>query len=628
MGQQASRTYRIHPPGRLQRVLLVLRAYFQDRDGALSIDGLDVIIRALSLAVIVALICAGFGEPGATTYRSAWVVLALIVYNILVIKLLGVPFSHPPGFALFIVDWIVASTAITLTGGYFSPFIVLYYALAIGAALRLGFYRSLLLVGACALVFVILTTIAAVLPVEVKLPIMIVEITSLLMVVVTTVGMRHTVEVEAVRLAREEKEATHLRRLNEYTQSVLSASADLEVALRTVAAAVRAESGADRALTVLFNDEVKSSSGQGLRIAADGYPVPPQLSSLEERLLAEAISTRGPVLPSGDGRVACAPLVIGADVLGAVFVYFDQESDIDLLTLKHLGTQMALAIRLSKLVDLERERAVRSEESERLERDLLSVITHELRTPLTAIKTGVGALKSVHAQRGRQAENEHVEGRLILNLERSTERLITLVDELLEMARLRSRRVTIHARPVNMSELITDVVSQVQPILMECEQTIHFDLPPRDSRRWDQLWVLGDRRRLEQVLLNLLSNANKYGPHGSRITVGTTAREGNVRVFVRDEGPGVPVAEQVMIFEKFYQSKATSTGRDAGSHGLGLGLAIARAIVEIHGGAIGVSTSPSGGSTFFFSLPLHDCSQDAPPSEVAADLSKKVDVLK
>jgi signal transduction histidine kinase len=195
-----------------------------------------------------------------------------------------------------------------------------------------------------------------------------------------------------------------------------------------------------------------------------------------------------------------------------------------------------------------------------------------------------------------------------------------LVDELLDMARLRAIRVKLNLGPINLPDLITEVVAQAQPVLEERAQVIQLDLPGRDSHRWNQLWILGDRRRLEQVLLNLLANANKYGPQGSRITVGTTARDGSVRVFVRDEGPGVPRGEEARIFEKYYQVSYAEGARDNRSHGLGLGLAIARAIVEMHGGSIGVTTSAGKGSTFHFSLPLYDCHEQGAELGAAGNL--------
>ena len=122
------------------------------------------------------------------------------------------------------------------------------------------------------------------------------------------------------------------------------------------------------------------------------------------------------------------------------------------------------------------------------------------------------------------------------------------------------------------------------------------------SPRWEMLLVSADRRRIEQVALNLLSNANKYAPSGGKITLGATPRDGKVKVFVRDDGPGIAPEEQARIFEKFYRSDRHGELADGKPDGSGLGLAIARSIVELHGGEISVQSRPGRGSTFFFLL--------------------------
>jgi signal transduction histidine kinase len=153
-----------------------------------------------------------------------------------------------------------------------------------------------------------------------------------------------------------------------------------------------------------------------------------------------------------------------------------------------------------------------------------------------------------------------------------------------------------------MGEVVVDAASQVRPLLDARQQTLTFDLPAAGSPRWHKLNALADRRRIEQVVLNLLSNANKYGPVGSRIVLGATPRDGAVKVFVRDEGPGIARYEQRLVFDKFYQGATTV---DGGSRpdSTGLGLAIARSIVELHGGQIGVYSKVGAGSTFYFTLP-------------------------
>src|SRR5439155_3324332 len=118
------------------------------------------------------------------------IALGLVAYNLLVVAFLGVPWRNPPSFLLFVLDWLVVSAAVLFTGGFFSPFLILYYALIIGAALRVGLSRSLLLVGACAVVYAALTTTRPTPAEAIHLPVLAVGVTSLLMVAVTAVFMK------------------------------------------------------------------------------------------------------------------------------------------------------------------------------------------------------------------------------------------------------------------------------------------------------------------------------------------------------------------------------------------------------------------------------------------------------
>jgi signal transduction histidine kinase len=171
------------------------------------------------------------------------------------------------------------------------------------------------------------------------------------------------------------------------------------------------------------------------------------------------------------------------------------------------------------------------------------------------------------------------------------------------MARLRAGRVSLNLQQLNMGEVAQEMAAQVKPLLDARGQTLSLDLPEARASRWEMLNVLADRRRIEQVLLNLLSNANKYAPDGGHIALGATPRDGRVKVFVRDDGPGIPPAEQEHIFEKFYQASSSVEPGSKRPDGTGLGLAIAHSIVELHGGQIGVQSRPGRGSTFFFVLP-------------------------
>jgi signal transduction histidine kinase len=605
-------------PGRVARLLV--------RDGAPSIDGLDVAIRGFGVAIVVLWSLLGYGRSSGP---SAWdmadpvlVSLGLILYNLLVITAIGVPWRTSPGFALFVVDWIVASGAILLTGGFFSPFILLYYALIIGAALRVGLSRSLLLAAGCSAVFATLSLLHPE-PVEaVRVPILIVQVASLLMVMLMSAGMRRAVEVEVHKVELEERAARQLRLLNNLTNTVLAGQPNLGEILRTVASASREALKADAGLAVLLHpDSLAGDAATGdsadFAIVADREPNPPLLSEREHSIIERVTATRAPVimtakegeatlyagLERGGARaevVACVPFLLDERVIGALFVarYVPQpftQADVGLLLA--ISQQMAVAARMARLYEMEREKAARSEERERLERDLLSMVSHELRTPLTSIKTSVGALSGGQEARTGDGGRAEAETRLLNNIGRSTDRLINLVNELLDMARLRAGRVTLNLQELNVGEALLDTIVGLRPLFEERSQVIQADLPAAGSPRWHLLEVQADRRRLEQVLVNLLSNANKYSPTASTIVVGATPRNGQVRVFVRDEGPGISPQEQRRVFDKFYRA---SEGKHEGT---GLGLAIARSIVELHGGQISVSSKPGAGSTFYFTLP-------------------------
>lgn len=621
----------------LERSLAGARNGLVGRDGVLSIDGLDAAVRTFGVATVLVLSLLGYGRAGGHFSDGladpVGVAIGLVLYNLLVIVMLGVPFRRPPSFSLFLVDWLVVTGSVLLTGGFLSPFIILYYALGIGAALRVGLKRSMLLVAACSVVYVLLSIVSQADIGAARLPIVVIEIASLFMVVLTGVGMRNALEVEARRVQLEEQSAGQLRLLNSLINTVLSASPDLEDVMRTVATVSSQALQSDSGLAVLLGEEVTSTTsipgGSRLLLVSNKNPNPPYLSEIEADLLSRAIRTHSPVVTSTneaahasrhfpglerDGArlcsLVCVPFVLEERAIGGLFVgRFDQRhfTPAETSLLMAIASQVAVAVRLARLYEMEREKALQSAERERLERDLLSMVSHELRTPLTSIKTCIGALSDM-SPTVPPTTGETTQARLLQNVARSTERLIGLVNELLDMARLRAGRVSLQMQQVHAGAVIADLVGQVTPLVEARGQTLLLDLPPANSERWQRLNVTGDRRRLEQVLINLVSNAIKYSPAHSKITVGATPRDGQVRVFVKDEGPGVPQHEQDRIFDKFF------TGSIADSpESLGLGLAIARSIVELHGGTMGLASRPGSGSTFYFTLPQFTEDATLPP---------------
>jgi signal transduction histidine kinase len=169
-----------------------------------------------------------------------------------------------------------------------------------------------------------------------------------------------------------------------------------------------------------------------------------------------------------------------------------------------------------------------------------------------------------------------------------------LVTDLLDLARLRSQRADLHVRRVDLGELLTAAASMMRPLVEQAGQTMELAVPAPAPA------ILGDPRRLERVLLNLLSNATKFAPHGASIDLAVEEHTEGVVVSVRDTGPGIPPEAIPRLFEQFYTGRTSSSSHNIGT---GLGLPIAKGIVEAHGGRIWVESEVGRGSTFRFSLP-------------------------
>ena len=238
----------------------------------------------------------------------------------------------------------------------------------------------------------------------------------------------------------------------------------------------------------------------------------------------------------------------------------------------------------------------RSKEIERAKSQFVSTVSHELRTPLASIKASVGVLLASMPE-----ETPEAIVRLLRNIDRSTQRLESMVIDLLDLARLQSGRVRLSLRRVDLAEVAGEAIATIRPLCDAKWQTVTLVAPKRPPL------VQGDRQRLGQVLLNLLSNANKYTPDGGEITVRLNRRGPDAVLAVEDDGPGIPPEEQERIFERFYRPENGSTQTNVGT---GLGLPIAKALVELHGGRIWLRSETGKGSSFYVALPR----EGIPPS--------------
>lgn len=235
-----------------------------------------------------------------------------------------------------------------------------------------------------------------------------------------------------------------------------------------------------------------------------------------------------------------------------------------------------------------------SEEAEldRLKSEFVGMVSHELRTPLTSIKGSVDLL--LEAETG---ELNATQRRFLSTIRRSSDRLINLVNDLLDLSRLEAGRVQLDAHPLDARHLIEDTTANLANLFDARKQHVEIEcepgLPP----------ILADRQRLEQALVNLLGNAGKYTPDGGDIRVSARRVDQQVEIAVSDSGPGLSPDDQRRVFDKFYRAGDGLTQQQTGS---GLGLTIAKSLVELHGGTLGVESELGRGSTFRISMPTYE----------------------
>jgi two-component system sensor histidine kinase KdpD len=296
----------------------------------------------------------------------------------------------------------------------------------------------------------------------------------------------------------------------------------------------------------------------------------------------KAVCGRGEPVRDRRRGTCFMPLRLGVRTIGSLGV---ARCNLSHETLEAIGSLVAIAIeRAGTMEKLSRAEAAR--ESDRLRSLLLDSVTHEFRTPLTAIKASAETLLSeVELERPQLKE-------LLTVINEESDRLNRLVGEAAEVAQLDGRQVELHFAPHHIREAVDPALQQSRHALEHhpVEVAIPETLPA----------VKMDLERITEALAQLLENAGKYSPPDSPIRITADLRSGQMVVSVADRGPGIDDFEQSMIFEKFYR------GRDqrVSIQGTGMGLAIAKAIVELHGGTISVISQLGRGSVFSICLPL------------------------
>ncbi|HEX5474424.1 MAG TPA: GAF domain-containing sensor histidine kinase [Vicinamibacterales bacterium] len=395
---------------------------------------------------------------------------------------------------------------------------------------------------------------------------------------------------------------------------LLAASFDGDVPLAAIAR-LTVPKFADWCLIDLLEDAGRSARVEVAHVGDGGHSLAVQLRPSTEREVLSASSVAF-VPMCDDTTVACAktperqeilrdlgprsfvaaPLVARGATLGVLTFLFTDESarhyrEEDVQLAVELARRCALAVENARLYG-------RSQESSRLKDEFLAVLSHELRTPLNAI---LGWVQILRTNSLAAASREHA----LEIIERNAAAQAQLVEDLLDVSRIVTGKLRLTMQPMDLTAVIGASIDSVRPIA--AAKGIHLDLLVHEAAPMN-----GDPNRLQQVFWNLLSNALKFTSREGNVSVRLQHADSTVRVIVSDDGRGIAPAFLSHVFDPFRQAEAGATRTHAG---LGLGLAIVRQLVELHGGDITAESGGAGqGSTFTVTLP-------AQPQSTAARVS-------
>jgi two-component system sensor histidine kinase KdpD len=279
---------------------------------------------------------------------------------------------------------------------------------------------------------------------------------------------------------------------------------------------------------------------------------------------------------------AFMPLRMGMRVVGCLGV---SGSILSRQTLEAIGSLVAISIERAGAVE-KLSRAEASRESEQLRSVLLDSVTHEFRSPLTAIKASVTSLLGSPTH----SPEERLDLLTVINEE--SDRLNRLIGEAAEMAQLDASKVEFRFESAPIGPAVEEALGEVKQLLLQHPVEVRIPAALPNARM--------DSAHIKEVLVHLIENAAKYSPAGAPIRITAETKDQMLTINIADRGPGIDDFEQSLVFEKFYRGR----NQRVQVHGTGMGLAICKAIVEAHGGRLGVTSQLGHGSVFYFSLPV------------------------
>ncbi len=405
--------------------------------------------------------------------------------------------------------------------------------------------------------------------------------------------------------AAEQRALTEAALLYELLDAIMRASCldDIfAVALDVVGRAL----DVNRSAILLFDDSsvMRFQAWRGLsdsyRRSVEGH-TPWQVDSVDARTIVvpdiEADSSLAPYLPifrsENVGGLGFIPLVYQGHVIGKFMVYSESPRSFtksEMRLVETIASQVALGVTRKRAeTELQKARAS-AEQASRAKDEFLAVVSHELRTPLSTISGWVALLRKAKGEDAALLEKG------LEVIERNVHSQTTLIEDILDVSRIVTGKLMLDARVVSIASIVEDVFESARPSATAKDIEVALDAPANPCS------LVGDADRLRQIVWNLLSNAIKFTPLGGRVSVSLRCNGENVEVRVTDTGRGIEPAFLPFVFDRFRQADSSSTRQKTG---LGLGLAIVRHLVELHGGEVRAeSDGPGHGATFIVMLPV------------------------
>jgi len=321
--------------------------------------------------------------------------------------------------------------------------------------------------------------------------------------------------------------------------------------------------------------EIESAPGEGTRVSVIKWLPPVAASTVKERI--EAL--RGYLGPADDESVVEELTLQNRDLVAVLSELEEKREQLETLNRQLNDSNKELNEANAKLRELSE-----------LKEEFLALTTHDLRSPLTVISGVISFFSS-----GRLGELSPEQKNMVAMMERNTQSLIELVNDLLDASKLESGTLRLDLVSVDLRVLIKEMRESVQPLADERGITLRENMPERLP------FVLADRAKLRRIFVNLLSNALKFTARGGTVEVKVEELNNMLRVSVSDTGVGIAPEDIPRLFDKYEQARSRST---RGEKGTGLGLYITKQLVELHGGTITVDSQTGRGSTFSFMLPV------------------------